>query len=40
MEHLAFPEHQEQEVRRRSTDFYAASLKEFFSQELGVNYGI
>ena len=35
MEHLAFSEHQEQEVRRRSTEFYAASLKEFFSQELG-----
>ena len=40
MEHLAFPERREQEVRKRSTGFYAASLREFFSQELGVSYGI
>ncbi|MBI3666633.1 MAG: hypothetical protein HY236_10500 [Acidobacteria bacterium] len=40
MEHLAFPENREPEVRPRSTDFYAAALKEFFSQELGVSYGI
>ena len=40
LEHLAFPEHDEQQVRRRSTDFYAASLREFFSEELGVSYGI
>ena len=40
LEHLAFPERDEQEVRQRSTDFYAASLRQFFSQELGLNYGI
>jgi hypothetical protein len=40
LEHLAFPDHDERQVRQRSTEFYAASLREFFSQELGVNYGI
>ena len=40
LEHLAFPEHREQEVRKRSTEFYAASLREFFSEELGLSYGI
>lgn len=40
LEHLAFPEHQEHEVRKRSTEFYAASLRQFFSEELGVSYGI
>jgi hypothetical protein len=40
LEHLAFPDHGEQQVRQRSTEFYAASLREFFSEELGVNYGI
>ena len=40
LEHLAFPERQEQEVRKRSTEFYAASLREFFSEQLGLSYGI
>ena len=40
LEHLAFPEHQEQEVRKRSTEFYAASLRQFCAEELGVSYGI
>ncbi len=40
LEHLAFPDHEEQDVRRRSTSFYAASLREFFSEQLGVKYGI
>ncbi len=40
LEHLAFPEHEERQVRRRSTEFYAACLREFFSEQLGVNYGI
>jgi len=39
LEHLAFPERAEGLVRRRSTDFYAASLREF-SQQLGLSYGI
>lgn len=40
LEHLAFPDLEEGPVRRRSTDFYAASLREFFSQQLGASYGI
>lgn len=40
LEHLAFPERNEHEVRRRSTEFYAACLREFFSRELGLSYGI
>jgi hypothetical protein len=40
LEHLAFPDHDEQEVRRRSNDFYAASMRELFSREFGVSYGI
>jgi hypothetical protein len=40
LEHLAFPELSEREIRRRSTDFYLASLREFFSQEFGRSYGI
>lgn len=40
LEHLAFPDHNEQEVRQRSMDFYSASLREFFSQEFGGSYGI
>jgi len=40
LEHLAFPENREQDVRRRSTEFYADSLRQFFSEELGVRYGI
>lgn len=40
LEHLAFPEHAEHQVRQRSNDFYAASLREFFSVEFGMNYGI
>ena len=40
LEHLAFPERDEGEVRKRSNEFYAASLREFFSEQLGVNYGI
>ncbi len=40
LEHLAFPDHREREVRQSSTEFYAEALREFFSQELGVSYGI
>lgn len=40
LEHLAFPDHREREVRHSSTEFYADALREFFSQELGVSYGI
>jgi hypothetical protein len=40
LEHLAFPEREEHEVRHRSTEFYSASLREFFSQEFGGSYGI
>jgi hypothetical protein len=40
LEHLAFPDHEEPEVRQRSTEFYLASLREFFSQQLGGSYGI
>ncbi|HYM12669.1 MAG TPA: hypothetical protein VEU62_18165 [Bryobacterales bacterium] len=40
LEHLAFPEREEQQVRKSSTEFYAASLRELFSEQLGVNYGI
>jgi hypothetical protein len=40
LEHLAFPDHDEQEVRQRSNGFYTASMQELFSRELGVSYGI
>jgi hypothetical protein len=40
LEHLAFPELSEPEIRHRSTAFYSASLREFFSQEFGRSYGI
>jgi len=40
LDHLAFPEHDEREVRQRSNEFYSASLREFFSQQLGASYGI
>ncbi len=40
LEHLAFPDHDEHEVRRRSTEFYAASLQDFLAQEFGGSYGI
>ena len=40
LEHLAFPDHDEHQVRQRSNDFYAASMRELFSRELGVSYGI
>jgi hypothetical protein len=40
LEHLAFPDHGEQQVRQRSNDFYTASMRELFRREFGVSYGI
>ena len=39
LEHLAFPDLNEHQVRQRSNDFYSASLREFFAQEFGGSYG-
>jgi hypothetical protein len=40
LEHLAFPDRPEAEIRRRSDAFYLGSVREFTSQELGVPFGI
>ncbi len=40
LEHLSFPDLNEPEIRQRSTEFYLASLREFFSEQLGSSYGI
>lgn len=40
LEHLAFPEKAEHEIRARSRSFYAAVMKELVAAELGVDYGM
>ena len=40
MEHLAFPEKPEQEIRNRSNRFYAAAMEELVAAETGYGYGM
>jgi len=40
LEHLAFPDKSEQEVRARSRAFYAGAMKELVEAELGRAYGM
>jgi hypothetical protein len=40
LEHLAFPEESEKEVRARSNQFYSQAMEELVSEELGGDYGM
>lgn len=40
MEHLAFPDRSEPEIRSRSREFYRQAMAEMVAQELGRDYGI
>lgn len=40
LEHLAFPDHAEREVRTSSNDFYSAVMEELVRQEGGPGYGM
>jgi hypothetical protein len=40
MEHLAFPEHAEKQVRTSSNEFYSAVMEELVRQEGGPEYGM
>jgi len=40
MEHLAFPERSEQEIRHHSREFYRKAMTELVARELGADYGI
>jgi len=40
MEHLAFPEKPEQEIRKRSNRFYAAAMEDLVTAESGFGYGM
>jgi hypothetical protein len=40
MEHLAFPERGEPEIRHRSREFYRQAMAELVARELGRDYGI
>jgi hypothetical protein len=39
LEHLAFPEHTEQQVRERSNRFYVNALRARLSRDFGLNFG-
>lgn len=40
MEHLAFPQRSEREIRARSREFYAGAMREMVAAELGGYYGV
>jgi hypothetical protein len=40
MEHLAFPDHAEREVRASSNEFYSDVMEELVRQEGGPDYGM
>ncbi|MBI1353468.1 MAG: hypothetical protein GC160_03920 [Acidobacteria bacterium] len=40
LEHLAFPQRAEQEIRRRSDEFYQAALRHQLAAEFGASFGI
>ena len=39
LEHLAFPEHTEQQVRERSNRFYVSALRAQLSRDFGLSFG-
>lgn len=40
MEHLAFPQRSERQIRARSREFYARAMRELVAAELGGDYGM
>lgn len=40
LEHLAYPERPESEIRLRSNEFYLAAVREFVAAEFGATFGI
>ena len=40
LEHLAFPEHTEQQVRERSNHFYVQAVRAQLSRDFGLSFGI
>lgn len=40
LEHLAYPERAERDIREHSNSFYVGAMRQFVTEELGVAYGI